>query len=730
MELRFPADTTPRSIATPEPEKNGPSPPPPWLSQHGPGAALPEKKQRQPTHLGFTMQHFTAHRLTLAVSLSAGVSLNLAGLSAHAEEGSDKAALPVVTVTAEHHAEDLQKAPLAISAFDEKALEDKQIKSIRDLSGQVPNLSLSRQSISYSAQTYGIRGIGETDPIQEAAVAVYADDLYIPRAISSMLDFNDVERVEVLRGPQGTLYGRNSSAGAIRVITRDPTQETRGFLELGAGNYDARNGRLLISGPLVDNTLFGSFSAIRLSRDGTVSNPTRGKDVNNVDIQSYRGKLRYKPDDSPWDVQLTLAGTFDRGDTTSYTPFDANGRFDKFKSYSSLDPKNRLDQGSSVLRAIYAIDDHLNFKSVTAYSAFHQPVDYDNSGQAALIQNNLILYKQDYATQEFQLNGDYDDFSFSTGLYLYREQFDAERDNLTYSVARNRVIGQGQYSTTRTESYALYGQGSYRITPQLSLIAGLRFTREHKNFEYDNYAIDSNRQITGTNFSADSSKSWQSTSPKLGFEYAWTPHLNQYAYVAKGFKAGGYDNRAPTRAAAEQAFSPEDVTTWETGFKGDFFDRRLRANLALFYNDYKDLQTNAYDPALGVSLRTNVGQAHTYGVELETLSALTNDLQLTFNLGYLQSQYDDFENASGAGVDANGKQLVFSPRWNTSVGLNYTLPAGLPGTWLAGTDAQFQTKSYANALNDDIQEIPRQTFWNANTRYISGDGHWTTTLAV
>ncbi|WP_371356227.1 TonB-dependent receptor [Pseudomonas chlororaphis] len=676
------------------------------------------------------MQHFTAHRLTLAVSLSAGVSLNLAGLSAHAEEGSDKAALPVVTVTAEHHAEDLQKAPLAISAFDEKALEDKQIKSIRDLSGQVPNLSLSRQSISYSAQTYGIRGIGETDPIQEAAVAVYADDLYIPRAISSMLDFNDVERVEVLRGPQGTLYGRNSSAGAIRVITRDPTQETRGFLELGAGNYDARNGRLLISGPLVDNTLFGSFSAIRLSRDGTVSNPTRGKDVNNVDIQSYRGKLRYKPDDSPWDVQLTLAGTFDRGDTTSYTPFDANGRFDKFKSYSSLDPKNRLDQGSSVLRAIYAIDDHLNFKSVTAYSAFHQPVDYDNSGQAALIQNNLILYKQDYATQEFQLNGDYDDFSFSTGLYLYREQFDAERDNLTYSVARNRVIGQGQYSTTRTESYALYGQGSYRITPQLSLIAGLRFTREHKNFEYDNYAIDSNRRITGTNFSADSSKSWQSTSPKLGFEYAWTPHLNQYAYVAKGFKAGGYDNRAPTRAAAEQAFSPEDVTTWETGFKGDFFDRRLRANLALFYNDYKDLQTNAYDPALGVSLRTNVGQAHTYGVELETLSALTNDLQLTFNLGYLQSQYDDFENASGAGVDANGKQLVFSPRWNTSVGLNYTLPAGLPGTWLAGTDAQFQTKSYANALNDDIQEIPRQTFWNANTRYISGDGHWTTTLAV
>ncbi|MDE1164825.1 MAG: TonB-dependent receptor [Pseudomonas sp.] len=642
----------------------------------------------------------------------------------------DNAALPTVTVTAEHKSEDLQKTPLAISAFDETALDNKQITSIRGLSGQVPNLTLSRQSISYSAQTYGIRGIGETDPIQESAVAVYADDLYIPRAISSMLDFNDVERVEVLRGPQGTLYGRNSSAGAIRVITRDPTQETRGFFELQGGNYNAENGRLLISGPLIDNTLFGSFSAIRLTRDGTVSDPTRHSNVNNIDIQSYRAKLRFKPDDSPWDVQLTLASTFDRGDTTSYTPFDANGHYDKFKSYSSLNPKNKLDQGSGVLRAIYSFNDNLSFKSVTAYSAFHQPVNYDNSGQAALIQQNLILYKQNYATQDFQLNGDYDKFSFTTGVFLYREKFDADRDNLTYSIARNRVVGQGQYSTTNTESYALYGQGSYHLTPQLSLIAGLRFTREHKNFDFTNYGITTDRQITGVNFTAQASKSWQSTSPKVGFEYAWTPHLNQYAYVAKGFKAGGYDNRAPTQAAAEQAFSPEDVTTYETGLKGDFFDQRVRANVALFYNDYQDLQTNAYDPALGVNLRTNVGKAHTYGVELETITALTQALQLTANAGFLQSRYDDFQNAAGAGVDADGKHLVYSPKWNASVGLNYTIAVNLPGTWLAGTDAQFQTKSYANALNDDIQEIPQQTFWNANTRYLSADGHWTTTLAV
>lgn len=644
--------------------------------------------------------------------------------------------LPSVTVTAEHRQENLQKTPVAISAFDETTLRDQQINNIRDLSGRVPNLTLNRQSISYSAQTYGIRGIGETDPIQEAAVAVYADDLYIPRAISSMLDFNDVERVEVLRGPQGTLYGRNSAAGAIRVITRDPDQKTRAFVELGAGNYDARNGRLLVSGPLVDDTLFGSFSALRLSRDGTVYNRTRHKDVNDIDIQSYRGKLRLAPVDSPWDTQLTLAGTFDRGDTTSYTPFDpANGHFDKFKTYSSLDPKNRLDQGSAVLRSIYRFDDQLSFKSVTAWSAFDQPVDYDNSGEAnsgnaAPVQNNLIHYKQRYATQEFQLNGEYERLNFTLGAFLYKERFRAERDSLTYSVAADRVNASGQYSTTDTESYALYGQGTYKLTPRLSLTAGLRYTAEHKNFDYKNYRITTARDITGLNFEAETSESWASFSPKLGLEYAWSDQLTQYGYVAKGFKAGGFDNRAPTRLAALQGFDPENVITYETGLKGDYLDGRLRSNIAVFYNDYKDLQTNAWDPAISANLRTNVGSAHSYGVELENTALLGRDLTATVNLGYLKAQYDDFKNAAGPGVDADGNWMVFAPRWNLALGLNWTVPVNLPGALVAGTDWQFQTKSYANAVNGDIYEVPQQSFWNANTSYSSGDGHWTTTLGV
>lgn len=641
------------------------------------------------------------------------------------------AALAVVTVTSEHRSEDLQRTPLAISAFDSQRLEQTQVKSVRDLAGQVPNLGLGRNSIGHSTQTYSIRGIGESDPIQEAAVAVYADDLYIPRAIGSMVDFNDVERVEVLRGPQGTLYGRNSSAGAIRILTSDPSQETRARYELELGNYSARNARLLVSGPLVDDTLYASFSAMDLQRDGTVRNKTLGRDGNDIDSQAYRGKLRWAPTDSRWDVQLTLSGAFDHGESSSYTPFDANGRYDKFTTQLSWVPHNRLDQGSSVLRAIYQIDDHLSFKSVSAWSAFNQRVNSENSGAAAFIQRSYILYKQNYATQEFQLNGDYDRFNFSTGLFFFHERFMAERDSLTRNIAQNRIVGNGLYSTTRTDSAAIYSQGNYKLTDKLSLTAGLRFTHERKGFTFANYDITTDRQANGLRFSADENQTWNSWTPKLGLEYVWTDKLMQYASVSQGFKAGGYDNRATAAASAQTAFDPETVTTWETGIKGEFFNGRLRSNLALFYNDYKDLQASAYAPSIGnFYARINAGGAHTYGAELENQWAATDALQLTLNLGYLEAFYERFANAGGPGVDADDNRMPYSPRWTASTAASYRLPVNLPGELSFNTDLQYQARSTTNALNQPIYELPEQFFWNANLRYITADGHWSAGLGV
>ncbi|KPC55029.1 TonB-dependent receptor [Amantichitinum ursilacus] len=655
----------------------------------------------------------------------------LAALASPAFAADSADTIPDVTVTAQHKEESLQKTPIAISAFSEQQLEDQGIDSVRDLAGRVPNLNMPRASISYSTQTYSLRGIGESDPIQESAVAVYADDLYIPRAISSMLDFNDVQQVEVLRGPQGTLYGRNSSAGAVRVITADPDETTRGYVQVSGGNYNAANLRALVSGPIKDDVLFGSASIIRLTRDGTSWDPTRGQDVNNVDITAFRGKLRAKPDEQ-WDVQLTINALVDRSDTTSYTPRNQGpGTYNPYLTLSSLSPENGLNQGSAVLRAIDQINDHLQFKSVTAYSAFNQPVDYDNSGQAAVIQQNLIHYKQHYFTQEFQLNGNYDRFDFSTGLFFYHENFLADRNNNTYSVASNKVSRFGEYSTTVTDSVALYGQGDYKITDQWRATLGLRFTEEKKDFDYSHLFLNAQQQVTGTDFQTSDNHRWSSFTPKIGVDYQWTPVINQYAYIARGFKAGGYDNRAPSALAATTPFSPETVTTYETGVKSDWLNRKLRVNADVFYNDYSDLQATALDPSTGVSQRFNAAGAHTWGVELETSARPVTGLSISANVAYLHAVYDDFVNAGGAGTNAAGKDLTYSPTWNASAAIGYVLPiSSLPGAWKVNADIQFQTSSYANPMNTDPFKIPTQKFINANTSYTSADGHWVTTFSV
>ena len=672
--------------------------------------------------------HFKPAVLSLAIASAVAMS------AAHADDvvaSDDNGGVAEVTVTAQHKTESLQKTPIAISAFNAQQLEDQKIDSVRDLSGRIPNLNMPRASISYSTQTYSLRGIGESDPIQESAVAVYADDLYIPRAISSMLDFNDVQQVEVLRGPQGTLYGRNSSAGAIRVITRDPDNETRGYVQLSGGSYDAANLRALVSGPIKQDVLFGSASIIRLTRDGTAWDPTRGQDVNNIDITAFRGKLRAKPADN-WDVQLSISALVDRSDTTSYTPHNqGNGTYNPYLTFSSLSPENGLNQGSAVLRAINTLNDHLQLKSVTAYSAFNQPVDYDNSGQAAVIQQNLIHYKQHYWTQEFQLNGNYDTFDFSTGVFFYHENFLADRNNNTYTLASNKISRFGEYSTTTTDSVALYGQGDYKFTSQLRGTLGLRFTEEKKDFDYSHLFLNANQQIIGTDFQTSDNHKWNSFTPKLGVDYQWTPAINQYAYVARGFKAGGYDNRAPTALAATTPFSPETVTTYETGVKSDWWNHKLRVNADVFYNDYSDLQATALDPATGASQRFNAAGAHTWGAELETSVKPLDGLSLQFNVAYLHAVYDDFLNAGGAGTNAAGKDLTYSPHWNASAAVSYVVPLqALPGQLKTNADIQFQTSSYANPLNTDQFKVPTQKIVNANISYVSADAHWTTTFSV
>lgn len=637
-----------------------------------------------------------------------------------------------IIVTAERRSTDLQKTPIAISVFGGQLAQDRDIRDVRDLAGQVPNLFVPRTSISHTTQTFSLRGVGESDPIQEPVLAVYVDDVYIPRQIGSMVEFNDLERIELLRGPQGTLYGRNSSAGALRIITRDPDQETHLKAAIGYGSKNEVDARALVSGPLSD-TLAASFSYIHHSRDGVTKDPTLGHDVNRIDVDSFRGKLRWTPN-ADLDVLLTANLVRDRSDSRSYIPVNQPGVvFDKRTSYSEVEPLQDLDGRSGSLRVKYALGDHLSLKSITAVGGFNlDPVSYDNDGQSALIQKNLIHYNDRYVTQEVQLNGDFGALTFTGGLFFLHERFFVERDGFTRlgTSPTAAVSGLRAHNITTTDAYAIFGEATYRFGSVFSVTGGLRGTIEHKDFVFDNKVINLARVPIAQSIAGEADETWRALTPKASVQAQWNPKLLQYASYSQGFKSGGYDNRATRLDLATLPFAPEKVSTYETGLKATLFDRALRSNIAVFYNDYQDLQVSFFDPVYQGSRRGNAGKAHSWGVEIENSASLTNRLSLQLAGGYLHAKFDDYKGAGGAGVNADGNRLTNAPKWTVTGGASYELPLAAAGSLRLAADANYQSSYYVSALNRPQDRSPGQAYVNGTITWTTPNPHVDVALSI
>jgi len=619
-----------------------------------------------------------------------------------------------IVVTAERRATDLQKTAIAISAFTPQTLAERNISNLRDLAGQIPNLFVARTSISHTTQTFSLRGVGESDPIQEPVLAVYIDDVYVPRQIGSMSEFVDLERVEVLRGPQGTLYGRNSSAGAIRIITRDPDTTFRASGEIGYGSFNDVQFHGLVSGPVVGDTLTASLAYIRRTRDGVTWDPTLGHDVNRINLDALRGKLHFTGI-ADLDALLTVNVTRDRSDTRSYIPVVQPGDFSIRRSYSEVEPLQHLNASSASLRLIYTLSPPLSVKSITAFSGFDlNPVWYDNDGKAALIQKNLIHYNDRSVSQEVQLNGDFGDITFTGGLFYLHERFFVQRDGYsrTGTAATAPISALRAHNITDTDAYAVFGEGTWKATDIFSLTAGLRGTIEHKQFVFDNKVLDTSGNIVAQSIAGEAAKTWRALTPKVSASAQWTPELLSYVTWSRGFKSGGFDNRATRIDLATLPFNPEKVTTYEGGLKATLFGRALRSNLAVFYNDYRDLQVSFYDPAYVGSRRGNAGKAHSWGVELENNLNLSKRVSLQASGGYLKAIYDDYKGAGGKGVDADGNPLTNAPKWSFSGGANYDLPAGRIGDVKFSLNAQYQSSFYTSALARSQDRVPGQTFVN------------------
>ena len=720
----------------------------------------------------------SARTLTRAVLASA--LLFIPSVAAHADA---PAAAPEptadgdVVVTATRQATSLQKTPVAVAVFGSQQISQQNIVTARDLAGQTPGVTIPRSGITPLTQIFYVRGIGNSDPIFDPNIAQYVDDVYLPRAINGMTDLTDIERVEVLRGPQGTLFGENADAGAIRYITKIPTEQAQANFDLGYGNYNTVNGHAFVAGALLPG-LLGSLAVAHDQHDGYTRDPTIHQHVNNQQTTGARAKLLATPAPD-LTLLLTADGTIDRSNSYYYIPKQPivggtlknpiYGAFDPRVSLASQKPKNHSWSAGVSLKTSYDLNPVLTFNAITAYRGFAQdPVNYNNDGQPLVpysstvpqlvsISDNYIVYKEHEITQEFQLQGKWDRFDFTSGLYYLYENFRSNRIGYVVSPAAATPLPaypEDQIGKTGTTNYAAYAQGNYQLDSRLTATLGGRYTIEHRKFDfagiYDDFAGNPITPVPGAptttaggyaalnDFTYQGKKTWRSFTPKLGLSYQFTPAVFGYASISRGFGAGGFNNRASSLATA-LPYDQEKVTTYEAGLKTDWFDHRLRLNATGFYNDYRDLQQTAsiISPVTNglVSVRSNAGKAHTYGFELEGNAQPTPGLTLTANASYLKTEFDDFANAGTTVVNgvptlvgATGNKLPFSPQWQLSGSGSYLVPADLHGDLRVGGVITYETSYFSDVFNYAQGKVGAQSYVDAYVSWSPTGDHWTFSL--
>ncbi len=682
-----------------------------------------------------------------------------------------------IIVTATRHSTKLQKTPVAVTVITPQQIQQQNLTTARDLAGKTPGVLITRSGITPLTQIFFIRGIGDADPIFDPNIAQYLDDVYLPRAINGMTDLTDLERVEVLRGPQGTLFGENADAGAIRYITRDPTDTPEGNFDVGGGTFGAVNLHAYAAGPIIPGKVDASIAFAHDQHEGYNYDPTIGQRVNNQNTNGARAKVLVKITPDLTD-EVEADGVLDYSGADFYSPVKPiiggtlahpiYGQTNLNDSYASQGPKNDSWVGGVSNRLVYTINPNLTFKSISAYRGFSQnPVNYNNDGQPLVeyngtpaslaapfpalvsISDNYIVYREQELTQEFQLLGNYDKFDFATGLYLLHENFASNRIGYVVSPAGGGTpaFPEDQIADTKTTDYAAYAQGDYHLTDKLTATLGGRYTIENRGFQfqgvYDNFqGIQLTPSSTNTatenaalknNFSYSGNKTWYSFTPKYGLSYQFTPGIFAYGSIAEGFDAGGFNNRASSLPTA-LPYNQENVTTYEAGIKTDWLNHRLRLNGTLFYNDYTGLQETAsvISPVTGglVTVRSNVNSAHSDGFELESVAQPVDGLTLTGNASYLWSRFDSFPNPgtsvnTGTVVSATGNQLPFAPRWQLYGAANYQIPLDIPGQITFGSDISYETSYYSDVFNYGQGEIHPQAFVDAFASYQLPNKHWT-----
>jgi iron complex outermembrane recepter protein len=655
---------------------------------------------------------------------------------------SPTAELEEIVVTAQRRSESLQNVPIAITAVTANKLDASGIHDAADLAIATPSLQ-SNDSVGYFLPR--LRGIGSTATGAgiEGAVASYIDDVYIASAPAALFAFNNVERVEILEGPQGTLFGRNATGGVINVITKDPSQTTSGNLAVSYGNYQTSSGSAYVTGALSDTAAIDLAATGSHQGQGYGRYLATGAEADRTTKQyNVRSKLLWEPTSS---TQIRLSGDYAQSAGDYPNPRDLIGgppplfglaqQGSPWDSSSDYPTQYAFKGGGVTLRADQRFD-AFNIVNIAAYraSTYRDAFDFDITPTPALAINQVLQDKQ--FSEEFQLQSSAASrITWVLGLY----EFYARSSNLqTVLIESALQVPSSPYypvSVTNTngaqttESIAGFGQATVPLGASTNLTGGFRYTHDERQLvDADSNAILIGGTVLPTTSLPDQSKGFGAPTGRLSLDHQLVPDVLAYVSYNRGFKSGGFNAQVPTAPA----FKPETMDAYEVGVKADLLERRLRINPSTFYYDYKNIQVAFLTDSGGLGL-SNGPSAKVWGTELEGEAVVTEDLHITFGLTYLHDRFGDYPNAVfyipqavGNMVttgNADGNRLPFTPDLATSLGFNYTIPLATGGKIVIESDWSHNDGFYTDS--DNLRKQRPYNTVNASARWtLAGGRYW------
>ena len=617
--------------------------------------------------------------------LNIAIALSLVSLtnSAYAEESKNQGTLEVIEVTAQKRVQNLQDLPTAVTVFNTDSISKKGITDVEDLSIYTPNMQISETPGGSTGATIAIRGSVTINPAitWEPTTGVYVDGVFVSKNVGGLFDVAAIDRVEVLRGPQGTLYGKNTIGGALSIITRKPSGELGAQMRLGFGNYGMTEFYITADSNQINDKLSFNITANKKDRDGFYDNLSENSVVDEfkkLDSSSLRFGALYEHSES-----LELYYTYDNSDKdltpsmgqvyiAGAMPEDTKSRQDS----AALDGVqfDRSESSGHALTATWQASDNLTIKSISAFREINYEDGSDYDGFDLLGFHTYRKVDHEQTSQEVQFIGNIGKLNYVSGLFYFKEKSDVSNPfHLGFGTINN-------YYGVEASSIAAYGHIEYALTERLTIAGGLRWTSEEKSF-YIEHPDDFSEYYFFPLPLTTASDTWKNTSAMISVNYVLAENVQTYVKASQGWKAGGFNGEAANPELAVKPYDEETVVAYEVGLKSRWLDQRLQANIAIFYNDTVDMQMSEFLGAY--SDIQNAGSANVKGMEIEIVGAVTEELTANFSFGLLDASYDEFvtyDVFTGEPIDiTNSAEFPYSPDSKWSLGLNYSteLESGL-----------------------------------------------------